>query len=181
MDSQMGLFYFLRTFLLDIFCHRANRCCRKFANTAGVNCILSISGILCYEPMVYVHVPSVYKAVYAVANALHNLEHCVVGQGPFNKNSCADISAFEPWQVWVCVVLFICLCLCCRPKTLYLIKASSFSLRTFLYVGIIHVTFQVYLKLILEILKDIYYLLNLFLCEKWLENRIISLLNLRLS
>ena len=63
--------------------------------------------------MVCVHVPSVYKAVYAVANALHNLEHCVIGHGPFNKNSCADITAFEPWQVRVlrCVVL-CCVVLC---------------------------------------------------------------------
>ncbi|XP_042342864.1 vomeronasal type-2 receptor 1 [Plectropomus leopardus] len=42
---------------------------------------------------------SVYKAVYAVANALHNLEHCVDGQGPFVGNSCADITNFEPWQL----------------------------------------------------------------------------------
>ncbi|XP_012730253.2 vomeronasal type-2 receptor 1 [Fundulus heteroclitus] len=42
---------------------------------------------------------SVYKAVYAVAHALHNLEHCVEGNGPFVGGSCTNMTNFEPWQL----------------------------------------------------------------------------------
>ncbi|XP_053479648.1 extracellular calcium-sensing receptor-like [Ictalurus furcatus] len=42
---------------------------------------------------------NVYKAVYALAHALHDLTQCQDGKGPFNGHSCARISTLQPWQV----------------------------------------------------------------------------------
>ncbi|XP_076002180.1 extracellular calcium-sensing receptor-like [Genypterus blacodes] len=42
---------------------------------------------------------NVYKAVYALAYALHDSLQCVPGRGPFSGNSCANFQTLEPWQL----------------------------------------------------------------------------------
>ncbi|XP_075433982.1 extracellular calcium-sensing receptor-like [Ascaphus truei] len=42
---------------------------------------------------------NIYTAIYIIVTALHDLQTCQEGRGPFYNGSCTDIQNFKPWQL----------------------------------------------------------------------------------
>ncbi|XP_043915154.1 extracellular calcium-sensing receptor-like [Protopterus annectens] len=42
---------------------------------------------------------NVYNSVYSIIQAMHDLQICVPGEGPFTNGTCADIYTFKSWQL----------------------------------------------------------------------------------
>ncbi|MEE6517371.1 hypothetical protein FKM82_027535 [Ascaphus truei] len=42
---------------------------------------------------------NIYTTIYIIATALHDLQTCQEGRGPFYNGSCTDIQNFKPWQM----------------------------------------------------------------------------------
>ncbi|KAJ1080399.1 hypothetical protein NDU88_000611 [Pleurodeles waltl] len=43
---------------------------------------------------------NVYRAVYAISVALHDLNICQTPRGPFHHGTCANVLDFQPWQLY---------------------------------------------------------------------------------
>uniref|UniRef100_H3A987 G-protein coupled receptors family 3 profile domain-containing protein n=1 Tax=Latimeria chalumnae TaxID=7897 RepID=H3A987_LATCH len=98
---------FIKHYWEDIFgCKWPNTNSNKTANETNKNTQLC-SGTEKLQEMTITSVDTpnliiaynVYNAVYAVAHALHDLHSCRPGEGPFANRICANIYAFEPWQL----------------------------------------------------------------------------------
>ncbi|XP_075433990.1 extracellular calcium-sensing receptor-like [Ascaphus truei] len=42
---------------------------------------------------------NLYTAIYIIAKALHDMQTCQNGRGPFHNGSCTDNQSFKPWQL----------------------------------------------------------------------------------